>query len=170
VILETTAEDIEFIAKNDADGQVLANQLLALEQNKYYNVIMTGTTAEPHLIVNQIETTPPPSGMVKFQILDAVIGPQAIDVYMGGTSPEKRVVSELNYNTLSLPVDVSDYDARIAITVSAHSAEYNQDSVLLTSVYNEDIISGATYLSVIAPNTFDPEGELTFWLYQLPQE
>jgi hypothetical protein len=170
VILNTTAEDIEFTAKNDANGEVLASQLLALEKNKYYSIIMTGTEEEPLLLADQIETTQPQPGKVKFQFLDAVKGPQSIDVYMGGTTADKRVVSDLQYNTLSLPVEVSDFDARAAMTVSAHSAEYNQDSVLLTSVYNGDLISGAGYLSVIAPFTFDPESELTFWLYQLPQE
>ena len=170
VILETTAEDIQFTVRNDANGEVLASQYIALEQDKYYSVIMTGTAEEPLLIVDQIDTATPQQGKVKFQFLDAVIGPQSIDIYMGGTTPEKRVVSELGYNALSLPVEVSDFDARAAITVSAHSPEYNQDSVLLTSIYNEDIITGAGYLSVIAPFTNDPEAELTFWLYQLPQE
>jgi hypothetical protein len=170
VVLETTEENIEFIAKNAADGQVLANQLLSLEKNKYYSIILTGSLQEPFLIVDMIETSQPQPGNVKFQFLDAVKGPQSIDVYMGGSTSEKRVISDLEYNALSLPVEVSDFDARAAITVSAHSAEYNQDSVLLTSVYNGDIISGAGYLSVIAPFTFDPESELTFWMYQLPQE
>jgi hypothetical protein len=170
VILENSEQDIEFTVKNAADGQVLTSQLLTLEKDKYYYIILTGSSSEPVLVVDVIDTTQPQPGKVKFQFLDAVKGPQSIDVYMGGSTSEKRVISDLEYNTLSLPVEVTDSDARAAITISAHSAEYNQDSVLLTSVYNGEVISGAGYLSVIAPFTFDPESELTFWLFQLPQE
>jgi hypothetical protein len=53
------------------------------------------------------------------------------------------------------PFEVQDFDVRAAITVSAHSEEYNQDSVLLTSVYNDQVVSGANYFAVVAPITFE---------------
>ncbi len=89
---------------------------------------------------------------------------------MGDTTMEKRVVSDLDYLVLTAPFEPVDSDARSAIIVSKHSEEYHQDSVLLSSNYNEEIISGASYLSVVANFTFDPSSELTFWLYLLPVE
>ncbi|MCK4992450.1 MAG: hypothetical protein KAS29_18255, partial [Bacteroidales bacterium] len=71
--------------------------------------------------------------------------------------------------SLSEPFEVVDYDARAAIVVTAHTEEYNQDSVLLTSIYNDMIVTGANYLSVFAPHSFYPADTLlTFWLYELP--
>ena len=170
VVLETASEEISFIVKNSKTGEVLESRELTLEQNKYYNIIVCGSKEDPLLLFQEVETTRPQSGQVKFQVLHAATGQDSIDVYMGGTTPDKRVVSELDYKTLSDPFEVQDYDVRVSITVSVHSEEYNQDSVLLTSVYNDFVISGASYLSVVAPYTFDPLSKLTFWMYDLPLE
>jgi len=170
VLLETETDEINFTAKHSGTGAVLFSELLVLEKDKYYTVVAAGTEENPVLLFKEIETTPPQSGKVKFEILHSVIDQESIDVYMGGSTSVKRVVSDLNYNSLSLFFEVLESDARAAIIVSAHSEEYNQDSVLLSSVYNEQIVSGANYLSVVAPYTFDPESALTFWLYALPKD
>jgi hypothetical protein len=170
VVLETETDEINFTAKHSGTGAVLLSELLVLEKDKYYTVIAAGSVDDPVLLFHEIETTRPQSGNVKFEILHSVIGQESIDVYMGGATSNKRVISDLNYNSLSLPFEVIESDARAAITISAHSEEYNQDSVLLTSVYNAEIAPGANYLSVVAPFTFDPESELSFWLYTLPKD
>lgn len=171
VLLETDSEEISFTVKHSGTNEVLVSQLFQLEKDKYYNVIVRGSSEEPVLLIREIDTTHPASGNVKFQIMHSIAGQGPIDVYMGGTSVNNRGVSELPYLSLSTPFEVADFDARAAIVVSGHSEEYNQDSVLLSSIYNELIISGANYLSVVAPNTFFPTDTLlTFWLYELPLE
>lgn len=170
ILLETASEEISFIVKHSGTGEILESREFTLEENKYYTAIVCGSKEDAQLLFQEVETTRPQSGQVKFQVLHAATGQDSIDVYMGGNTPDKRVVSELNFLSLSDPFEVQDYDARAAITVTVHSEEYNQDSVLLTSVYNDLVISGASYLSVVAPYTFDPQSELTFWLYDLPVE
>ena len=87
---------------------------------------------------------------------------------MGDTTMDKRVVTDLAYLDLTTHFEIPSNDARAAITVSKHSEEYQQDSVLLYSTYIDDIVSGASYLSVVAPFTYEAESELTFWLYLMP--
>ena len=169
VLLETDSEEISFTVKHSGTKEVLVSQLFQLEKNKYYNVIVSGSSEEPVLLIREIDTTHPASGNVKFQVLHSIADQGPIDVYMGGTSLDKREVSELPYLNLSTLFEAMDFDARAAIVVSGHSEEYHQDSVLLNSIYNEIIISGANYLSVVAPSTFNPADTLlTFWLYELP--
>ena len=169
VLLETAAgEEITFTVKHSGTEEVIISQSFQLEKNKFYNVIAHGSIEDPVLLIREIETTNPASGKVKFQTLHSVSGQGPIDVYMGGVSPNNRFVSELAYLSLSIPFEVNDFDARTAITVSAHSEEYNQDSVLLTSIYNDEILTNAYYLTVLAPSTYQPESDLTLWLYELP--
>ena len=170
VILESDAEAIAFTVKHSGTKEVLASEIFQLEKDKYYNIIASGSKEDPTLFIREIDTSHPQAGKVKFQLLHSAPEENSIDLYMGGTTPEKRVVSDLDYLNLTDPFEVLDIDARIAITVSKHSEEYVQDSVLLSSIYNEDIISGASYLTVVANFTFDPSSELTFWLYALPLE
>ncbi len=169
VILETASEEINFTVKHSGTREVLVSQFVQLEQDKYYNVIVRGSSEDPSFLIREIDTTHPASGKVKFQVLHSIAGQGPIDVYMGGNTADKKAVSDVAYLSLSNPFEAVDYDARAAITVSAHSEEYHQDSVLLTSVYNDLIVSGANYLSVVAPFTFNPADTLlTFWMYELP--
>lgn len=170
IILESESEGIAFTVKHSGTMEVLASEIFQLEKDKYYNIITSGSKEDPTLFIREIDTSHPQAGNVKFQLLHAAPGQNSIDLYMGGTTPEKRIVSDLDYLVLTDPFEALDSDARSAITVSKHSEEYHQDSVLLSSIYNEDIISGASYLSVVANFTFDPSSELTFWLYLMPLE
>jgi hypothetical protein len=168
IILESDSEEITFAVLHSGTKEVLASEVFQLEKNKYYNIVACGSTEAPTLFIQEIDTNPPQAGKVKFQTLHSSADENTIDVYMGDTISEKRVVSDLAYLELTPPFESLENDARANITVSKHSEEFNQDSVLLSSIYNDEIISGASYLSVLAPNTFNPESELTFWLYLLP--
>jgi hypothetical protein len=170
VILETTQEEIAFTVKHSGTKEVIVSQLFQLEKDTYYNVIVCGPEEDPTLLIREIDTSVPMAGNVKFQVLHSITGQNSIDVYMGGNTPDKKLVTALDFIDLSDQFEVQDFDVRAAITVSAHTEEYNQDSVLLTSVYNDQILSGASYLSVVAPSTFSPLSDITLWMYILPLE
>jgi len=171
VLLDADSEEILFTVKHSGTNEVLESHLIQLEKDKFYNVIVSGSSDEPVLLIREIDTTRPASGNVKLQVLHSIAGQGPIDVYMGGSSADKKVISDVAYLSLSAPFEVIEYDARAAIIVSGHSEEYHQDSVLLSSIYNEIIVSGANYLSVVAPHTFNPADTLlTFWLYELAHE
>lgn len=170
VVLESTLEEVSFTVKHAVTGVILESQTVILEKNKYYTVIITGTEQDPVLLIQEVETSRPQSGNVKFQMLHAAIFQDSIDVYMGGSSPDKRVVTNMDFTELSDPFEVKDFDARAAITVTEHDEEYKQDNVLLSSLYNDQILSNASYLSVLAPSTIDPLSELTLWIFDLPVE
>jgi len=168
IILESESEEVSFAVKHSGTKEVLASELFQLEKNKYYNIIACGSNDDPSLYIEEIDTNPPQPGKVKFQVLHSAADENTIDVYMGDTTTEKRLVSDLAYLDLSAQFEAPDSEARSFITITRHSEVYQQDSVLLSSEYNGDILSGASYLSVLAPFTFDPESELTFWFYLLP--
>jgi len=170
VILDASTEEIVFVVKHSGSGEILASQLLQLVEGKSYTVIIAGTVDEPVLLFNEIDTGMPLSGQIKFQFFHAAVIQDSIDIYMGGTSPDKRVVTDLGFNKLSEPFQANEYDARPAITVTKHSEEYNQENVLLTSLYNAQLVSGANYLTVVAPFTSDTSSELSLWLFNLPLE
>jgi hypothetical protein len=168
VILESDAEDIPFTVKNSATSEILATEIFQLEKNKFYNIFACGSNDDPTLFIREIDTGQPQAGNVKFHVFHAAAGQNSVDVYMGDTTTEKRVVNDLAYLDLTTHFEVPEHDARAFIAVSKHSEEYHQDSVLLQSIYNDDIISGGSYLSVLAPFTYEPGSDLTFWLYLMP--
>jgi len=169
VILEGTSEEIEFTVKRPDTKAVLVSRLIQLEQNKFYNAIVGGPAEDPSLLIYEIETTPPNSGNVKLQVLHAIPGQGPIDLYMGDTTLEKRYVTGLDYLELTDPFQVYEIDIRVNMTATAHTDAFNPDSVLLSSDFNT-IISGANYLSVVAPSSYDTTSSLTFWAYVLPTQ
>jgi len=170
VVLDTTTEEIEFVVKHSVSGSILASRLLVLEEGKSYNIIFAGTTDEPVLLFNEIDTGMPQSGNIKFQFFHAAVVKDSIDVYMGDTTLEKRVVTDLGFNKLSDPFQANEYDARPKIIVTRHSDEYHAENVLLTSLYNDVLIVGANYLTVVAPFSSDTASPLTLWMFSLPLE
>jgi hypothetical protein len=168
VILESDSEEIAFAVKHPDTHDVLATQNFQLEKDTYYNVIAYGSIEDPILHITEIETSRPQAGNIKFQVLHSATGENSIDLYMGDTTLENRVVNELDYLSLTDPFEAEFLDVRSLIIVSKHSEDYNQDSVLLTSINNGDFISDAYYLTVVAPFTYDPSSEFTLWIYPLP--
>ena len=170
VQLETATEEIAFTVKHSGTKEVLISQLFQLEQDKYYTIVVHGSADDPSLFIREIDTSEPQPEQVKFQVLHSAPEQNSIDVYMGGSTPDKRDISDLAYLSLTDHFEVKDYDARAAIIVSVHSEEYDQDSVLISSIYNEGIVSRASYFSVLAHSTYEPFSDLTLWMYILPLE
>jgi hypothetical protein len=140
--------------------------MLQLEQNKFYNIIVCGPADDPTLLFNEIGLSQPQPGNVGLQALHSIPDQGPIDLYIGDTTQEKRLVTALNYLELTDRFEVPDFDIRLEMTLTAHADEFSQDSVLLTSEFN-DIVTGANYLTVLAHFTPDTTSELTFWLYLL---
>ena len=170
IILESESEEILFTFKHPVSGAVMDSYMLTLEKDKNYTIILIGTVADPQLLFQEVETSRPQSGQVKFQFLHAAPEEDSIDIYMGGNTPDKRVVTDVDFRERTDNFEVKDSDVRASIIVSIHDEAYNQDNVLLSAIYNEEVKPGASYLSILAPSTFDPESEFSFWLYDLPLE
>jgi hypothetical protein len=168
LILESETDEMVFAVKHPGTREVLVNQLFPLEKDKFYTVIVGGSEDDPTLLINEIETSQPAAGKVKFQVLHAMPDQGPVDLYMGDTTVDKRVLTALEYLDLTDPFEVSDFDARVFIAATAHSEEYDPDSLLIQSEYNDQVISGASYLTVLAHETWITESDLTFWLYSLP--
>lgn len=168
VILESATDEMLFAVKHPGTREVLVSQLFSLEQDKFYNVIVSGSEDDPSLLIVEIDTNQPAAGKVKFQIFHAIPDQGPVDLYMGDTTMDKRVLTAVEYQDLTDPFEVTDFDARALIVATAHSDEFDQDSLLIRSEYNDQLISGASYLTVLAHDTWNTDSKLVYWLYNLP--
>jgi len=169
VILASDAEEISFAAKNSDTGSLIESLLLTMEKDKYYQIVLYGSSDEPVLSLNEVETTRPQDSHVKFHFLHAATSLDSIDVYMGGTEVEDKVVSDLSFTEYSEYFEVLDYLARNSVTVTVHGDAYDPEKEILNYDYNDLIVSGMNYLSVFAYATGDPlDSEPKLWLYDLP--
>jgi hypothetical protein len=169
VILEENFEEISFTATNFESGSQIESLLLSMDKDKHYLIILYGSADEPSLIYQEVESARPQPDRVNFQILHAATTADSVDVYMGGTDPDNRVVTDLSYTEFSGYFEVNDYEARASVTLAIHGDVYDPEKELLNYAYNDLIVSNINYLSVLGYAVGDPlDTELKLWLYDLP--
>jgi hypothetical protein len=171
VLLDEQTEEISFTANNFDTGSQVESLLLTMDMNKYYMIVLYGSADEPILSIHELETTRPQDGQVKFQFLHAANTLDSVDIYMGGTEPEDRVVTDLSFSEYSEYFQVQDYEARTSVTLCLHGEVYDPEKELLNYEYNDMIVSNINYFSVVGYASGDTlSSELKLWLYDLPNE
>ena len=171
VLLQSDTEEISFTAKNESTGSQIESLLLTMDKDKHYLIVLYGSAEEPLLDFQEAEITRPQSGNVIFQFLHAVPSADSIDVYMGSTEADDRVVSDLSFTEYSEYFEVFDYKARQSVTLSVHGDVYDPGKEVLSYEYNDLIVSNTIYFSVLGYAIGDPDDtELKLWLYDLPSQ
>ena len=169
VLLDIQTEEISFTAKNSDTGAQIESLLLTMEMNEHYLIVLYGYAEEPVLDFQELVSTAPQSGHVKFLFLHAATSLDSVDVYIGGTEVDDRVITDMHFTEYSDYFEVNDYEARTSVTVSEHGDIYDPEKELLNYEYNDLIVSEANYFSVIAYAIGDTlDSELKLWLYDLP--
>jgi len=169
VILDSDFEEISFSAKNADTGSLIESILLTMEKDLYYQIILYGLADDPELFIQEVDSSLPQDGNVKFQFLHAANSIDSIDIYMGGNEAEDKVVNDLEFTENSETFEVLDYLARNSVSVTVHGETYDPEEEILSYEYNDLIVSGANYLSILAYVTGDSlESEPKLWLYDLP--
>ncbi len=171
VLLEADTEEISFTATNFDTGSQIESLLLSMDKDKHYLIILYGSADEPSLVYQEVETARPQPAHVKFLFLHTATDLDSVDIYMGGTEVDDRVVTDMNYTEFSGYFETNDYVARSLVKVTEHSDLYDPEKELLSYEYNDLIATNTNYLSVVAYVTGDPvDSELKLWLYDLPTQ
>lgn len=169
VILNADTEEITFTAENSATGSIIESLLLTMDKDKHYLILLYGTGDDPLLEVKEIENDQVQSGYIRFQFLHASPDVDSVDVFMGGTEVDDRVVTDMSFGEFSEAFEVLDYKARASVTVAIHDEVYDAENEILNYDYNNLIVSGASYLSILAYKLGDPaDTEPKLWLFDLP--
>jgi hypothetical protein len=168
VLLEEETEEISFVVKNAASGEIIESVLIKMTEGHYYQVVIFGTLENPVFLHQEVDSSPPESGNVRVQYLHATESLDSLDVYLGGTTPDKRVISGIDYTELSEYSEVSDYDNRASVIITPHDTIFNPGSELISYKYNDQIQVNNNYLTVIAPSGSSPGSPLALWLYAQP--
>ncbi len=168
VLLEEETEQISFVVKNAASGEIIESLLIEMTENRNYQGIIFGTLENPVFLLRQVDTSPPESGNIRVQFLHATASLDSLDVYLGGTTLQKRVISGIDYTELSEYTQVSEYDIRASVIITPHDTIFNPGNELISFKYNDQIQVNNNYLTVIAPSGSSPLSPPTLWLYAQP--
>ena len=88
---------------------------------------------------------------------------------MGGTEVDNRVVTDMSFGEFTEPFEIEDYKARASVTVAIHDEVYDAENEILNYDFNNLILSGASYLSILAYEIGNPADSVPkLWLYDIP--
>jgi len=170
VLLDADTEEISFTAENSNTGSVIESLLLTMEKDKHYLILLYGTADDPILEVKEVESDEVTSGYIRFQFLHASPDVDSMDVFMGGTEVDDRVLTDLSFGEFSEAFEVVEYKARASVTLAIHDETYNPENEILNYDYNDLLVSDASYFSVLAYEIGDPADTVPkLWLYDLPR-
>lgn len=149
VTLDEASQDITFVVNEPYSGEITQTGTYRMEENRFYMLTMMGTEEEPYILFEPMDLDLPASGMIKLRFIHTAGDLDSLDLYIGGSTADRRVISGITYKEVSHYVETSLNDLSDTVFVSPHSTAPGTDTVLISftgiGIFHPDRI----YLGVI---------------------
>lgn len=170
VHLDSTAGDITFTTKHPDTGEMILSGNYRLEENKFTMVAVMGNEEDPYLSFDPLNLDPPGSGMIRIRFMHTSGYLDPLDVYIGGSSEDKRVVSNLTYRQVSGYVETSLNDLLHSVVVLPHGSTPGTDSALISNTGSNVLHPDRIYLGVIGHPGYADTTTVDLVFYDQPVE
>jgi hypothetical protein len=146
--LDQVEQEVLFQTRNPDTGLMLDSLSCLLYENGFYMLAQLGSEQEPHLLCKALDSRPPTSGMVKYHFMHAAASMDPVDIYIGGDQPEDKVLSGLDYSSVSEYLETTEERLWTAILVTPANT-LPADSTILSYTVNTLFQICRTYLCTI---------------------
>jgi len=166
-IMEKEVQDLMFTAKEAGADHVIKNIVHQAKQNHYYTVSLMGNETDPLILIEPMELKKPSMGQVKLRFMHTAMELGALDIYIGGSSPDHKALSNVRYALLTEYFEASQKNLWEAIIVTPNNVA-PEDSTLLSFTANNIFLPNHIYMGVIGHTTSSPSSSLHLQLYNQP--
>lgn len=146
--LDQVEQEVLFQTRNPDSGVMLDSLSCLLFENGSYMLAQLGSEEEPHLLCKALDSHPPTTGMIKFHFMHAAATMNPVDIYIGGDQPEDKVLSGLDYTSVTEYLESTQEKFWEAIIVTPTNS-LPADSTILSYTVNTIFQIGRTYLCTI---------------------
>jgi hypothetical protein len=154
--LDQAEQEILILARDSDSGLFLDSISYTMIENGAYMTAILGSEEEPHLLCEPINMRPPASGMIKFRFLHAAPAMGPVDIYIGGDLPEHKLLSGVDYTSITEYNEASEMLLWEAIIVTPANS-LPADSTILSYTANIIFRTGWSYLCAIGHITNSTE-------------
>lgn len=147
--LDQSEQEVLFLTRNPDTDLLLDSLSWLLFEHGTYMLAQLGSEEEPHLLCNPMDTRPPTSGMVKFHFMHAAATLDPVDIYIGGDQPEDKVLSGLDYTSVTEYLEKPEDKLWEAVIVTPANV-LPTDSTILSYQVNTIFQTGRIYLCTIS--------------------
>lgn len=165
--MDKEKQDATFTVKESKSTLFVDSEVYEMEQNQFYTVSILGNEKDPHIIFEAMEVQKPTLGLVKLRFMHTTLGLDAVDLYIGGSTPEHKVVSELSFPQTTEYLEASEKDLWESIVVTPANIS-PEDSSILSYTANDAFLPNNIYLGVIGHATSSPSSYLQLQLFKQP--
>lgn len=166
--LEDSIQDVSIIVRSALNGRFLVNRHVSLYTGETYRFVLLGSMDFPVFQVLTDNTSRPASGKIRIQYLQGTTLQNTVDIYMGGSGTEQKLVSALDYSEYSESFEIDDDFFRDSILVTKASDIFQEENLLVNFQDENFFLTHASYFSVFAPATPDAaDAPFKLWFQQL---
>lgn len=165
--MDKELQNATFTVKESTSTLLIDSEVYEMEQNQFYTVSIAGNEKDPHILFEPMEVQKPTLGLIKLRFMNTILGLDAVDLYIGGSAPEHKVISELSFPQTSEYLEASQKDLWESITVTPANVS-PEDSSILSYTANDIFLPNNIYLGVIGHATSSETSALQLQLYKQP--
>ena len=165
--MDKEEQDATFTVKESKSTLLVDSEVYEIEQNQFYSVSILGNEKDPHILFETMEVQKPSLGLVKLRFMHTTLGLDNVDLYIGGFTPEHKVISELSFAQTTEYLEASQKDLWESIIVTPANVS-PEDSSILSYTANDVFLPNNIYLGVIGHATSSANSSLQLQLYKQP--
>ena len=165
--MDKEEQDATFTVKESKSTLVVDSEDYEMEQNQFYTVSILGNEKDPQILFEPMEVQKPTLGLIKLRFILTTMGLDAVDLYIGGFTPEHKVVAELSFAQTTEYIETSQEALWESIIVTPVNVS-PEDSSILSYTENNVFLPNNIYLGVFGRATSSASSALQLQLYKQP--
>ena len=158
------APGVQFAILDASDKSVLFSTGIGVEKDATYYAAVVGPETAGSVVFAENEKTLPATGNVRMRVLHAYQDIGAIDLYIGGTTPEHKVITNLDFSGFSPYIEVSHTDVSTMIICTETGVLPDPATNLLTTLANTAHEADKIYLNALASETIDATSKFSLFV------
>lgn len=165
--LDDIRENITLMVQEAGSNRVILSDTCTVEQNHYYLACLMGSEEDSILLIEPMDLSVPSLGKIKLRFMQTAMEAGPVDVYIGGSSPEHKLISGMAFSELSDYLEASEEELWESVIITPFD-RLPSDTSLLSFMANEVFEPGRVYMGVIGHQSSSPSSSLQLLLYNQP--
>jgi hypothetical protein len=148
VSLTEPEQEVQIRAFNSENSLLIDSLSYRMFESFSYVIALMGTSENPHLLCEAMDTRMPSAGMVKLRFLHTAEALGDVDIYIGGSEAEHLAFTAMEYAHLSEYQETSEEQIWTSVIVTPANM-LPADSTILEYTANRIFRTGGVYLCIL---------------------
>ena len=162
-IVDSTTIDFSVNAAGTSN-ELFSTPLLVEKDKSYFSALLGSASTGGLVLLDENDETLPAAENVRIRFLHAYQTSGPVDLYIGGTDPEHKLVDGMEYATMSAYIEVSEVDLNESIICTEKGVVPDPTTNLFTITNSIVHEKGKIYIDILGSATFEPGARLSLFV------